>query len=178
MYLLDSVRLSSAYVGIRLAVHCSFCYVFFFFFQAEDGIRDHCVTGVQTCALPILSPPSIEIEVGQSAQLAATPRDRNGHPLSGRPVAWATSDAAVATVDGAGRVTGVTAGSATITATSEGVGGTAAVTVTAPPPPSGSCLDQTGPSLTLSGLQTSAFSNRNLAPSTKLDAATAQFTTP
>src|SRR5438034_6215381 len=33
---------------------------FFFFFQAEDGIRDHCVTGVQTCALPILvtSPPA------------------------------------------------------------------------------------------------------------------------
>src|SRR5947207_886493 len=27
--------------------------VYFFFFQAEDGIRDHCVTGVQTCALPI-----------------------------------------------------------------------------------------------------------------------------
>src|SRR5882672_586274 len=27
----------------------------FFFFQAEDGIRDHCVTGVQTCALPISS---------------------------------------------------------------------------------------------------------------------------
>src|SRR5256886_8404662 len=28
--------------------------VFFFFFQAEDGIRDLTVTGVQTCALPIL----------------------------------------------------------------------------------------------------------------------------
>ena len=27
--------------------------VFFFFFQAEDGIRDIGVTGVQTCALPI-----------------------------------------------------------------------------------------------------------------------------
>src|SRR2546426_4260247 len=27
--------------------------VFFFFFQAEDGIRDYKVTGVQTCALPI-----------------------------------------------------------------------------------------------------------------------------
>src|SRR5437588_8172152 len=27
----------------------------FFFFHAEDGIRDHCVTGVQTCALPILT---------------------------------------------------------------------------------------------------------------------------
>ena len=29
------------------------CLWLFFFFQAEDGIRDHCVTGVQTCALPI-----------------------------------------------------------------------------------------------------------------------------
>src|SRR6476660_10455134 len=28
-------------------------FVFFFFFQAEDGIRDDLVTGVQTCALPI-----------------------------------------------------------------------------------------------------------------------------
>src|SRR3989440_9547025 len=28
-------------------------YLFFFFFQAEDGIRDLIVTGVQTCALPI-----------------------------------------------------------------------------------------------------------------------------
>src|SRR5699024_12061596 len=28
---------------------------FFFFFQAEDGIRDRNVTGVQTCALPIYS---------------------------------------------------------------------------------------------------------------------------
>src|SRR5688572_30911606 len=36
--------------------------IFFFFFQAEDGIRDLTVTGVQTCALPIslalLPPPS------------------------------------------------------------------------------------------------------------------------
>src|SRR5260364_448729 len=34
-----------------------FCFIlfffFFFFFQAEDGIRDDLVTGVQTCALPI-----------------------------------------------------------------------------------------------------------------------------
>src|SRR5436189_4085855 len=34
-----------------LFVFCS--YFFFFFFQAEDGIRDTSVTGVQTCALPI-----------------------------------------------------------------------------------------------------------------------------
>src|SRR5699024_11856178 len=44
----------------------------FFFFQAEDGIRDRNVTGVQTCALPIwikatpgitgLSPPRVHID--------------------------------------------------------------------------------------------------------------------
>src|SRR5947208_7341664 len=32
------------------------CLFFFFFFQAEDGIRDDLVTGVQTCALPICGP--------------------------------------------------------------------------------------------------------------------------
>src|SRR2546430_13335038 len=35
------------------AVISRICYDFFFFFQAEDGIRDLTVTGVQTCALPI-----------------------------------------------------------------------------------------------------------------------------
>src|SRR5712672_4257500 len=34
--------------------------VLFFFFQAEDGIRDKLVTGVQTCALPISSPDRFE----------------------------------------------------------------------------------------------------------------------
>src|SRR5258707_13032534 len=33
--------------------------MFFFFFQAEDGIRDIGVTGVQTCALPILQEPKL-----------------------------------------------------------------------------------------------------------------------
>src|SRR5690606_40443531 len=34
-------------------VYICFLFLFFFFFQAEDGIRDFHVTGVQTCALPI-----------------------------------------------------------------------------------------------------------------------------
>src|SRR2546429_5427528 len=67
---------------------------FFFFFQAEDGIRDVAVTGVQTCALPIfiginrskiaidnlevnLSTPSVNREdqlgADQIAQLASVP---------------------------------------------------------------------------------------------------------
>src|SRR5256886_12347020 len=36
-------------------VNSSCCCDVFFFFQAEDGIRDLTVTGVQTCALPIFS---------------------------------------------------------------------------------------------------------------------------
>src|SRR6266478_9681735 len=34
---------------------------FFFFFQAEDGIRDLTVTGVQTCALPILANTDVHV---------------------------------------------------------------------------------------------------------------------
>src|SRR5690349_24090911 len=37
-------------------MYISRLHFFFFFFQAEDGIRDLYVTGVQTCALPICSP--------------------------------------------------------------------------------------------------------------------------
>src|SRR5258708_10269129 len=36
-----------------LRVRCLVTWILFFFFQAEDGIRDDLVTGVQTCALPI-----------------------------------------------------------------------------------------------------------------------------
>src|SRR5256886_17176612 len=42
-------------------MHDLLIYVFFFFFQAEDGIRDLTVTGVQTCALPILQIRNIAI---------------------------------------------------------------------------------------------------------------------
>src|SRR5205807_7879782 len=41
---------------VRLIV----CICFFFFFQAEDGIRDYKVTGVQTCALPIFDADGAE----------------------------------------------------------------------------------------------------------------------
>src|SRR5699024_11975954 len=42
-------------VPCLLGAAASFSVILFFFFQAEDGIRDRNVTGVQTCALPILS---------------------------------------------------------------------------------------------------------------------------
>src|SRR5690349_22050573 len=40
------------------------CFLFFFFFQAEDGIRDLYVTGVQTCALPIYQSKLFNGDVG------------------------------------------------------------------------------------------------------------------
>src|SRR5256885_7080820 len=43
-----------------------------FFFQAEDGIRDYKVTGVQTCALPILALRAAGLEVGDPGQLLRT----------------------------------------------------------------------------------------------------------
>src|SRR2546430_12123958 len=47
----STLRLGERVEGHRRSYSGAFC--FFFFFQAEDGIRDLTVTGVQTCALPI-----------------------------------------------------------------------------------------------------------------------------
>src|SRR5437867_6080594 len=44
---------------LRLIVCVVIVFFFFFFFQAEDGIRDRTVTGVQTCALPIFPARSV-----------------------------------------------------------------------------------------------------------------------
>src|SRR3989442_15023794 len=49
------------------------CVFLFFFFQAEDGIRDADVTGVQTCALPILP---LEIALQPRALAAVEERSR------------------------------------------------------------------------------------------------------
>jgi len=70
------------------------------------------------------------VPVNSTVQLTATTRDANGNALGGRVITWSTSDPNVATVDQTGLVRGVGPGSATITATSEGKSGTAAITVT------------------------------------------------
>ena len=89
------------------------------------------------CAIPVasvsVSPASASVQVGNTVQLTAAPKDANGNPLSGRTVTWSSSNPSVATVDGTGLVTSVVAGSATITATSEGQSGTASVTVSSVP---------------------------------------------
>src|SRR5205814_2696349 len=85
-----------------------------------------------------VSPASTTLQVGQTVQLTATPKDANGNPLTGRTVTWSSSNPSVASVDGSGLVTGGgAAGSATITATSEGQSGTSSITVSSVPVPGG-----------------------------------------
>src|SRR2546430_4775711 len=57
-----------------------------FFFQAEDGIRDLTVTGVQTCALPICrgTPPS-------TTATCRSTSTREGRPAGGRGTSWCRS---------------------------------------------------------------------------------------
>jgi uncharacterized protein YjdB len=97
------------------------------------------VTVVTPPPVPVASvqvaPPSATINVGGSVQLTATPKDASGNPLTGRSVTWSSGNTAAATVSSSGLVTGQASGTATITATSEGKSGTAAVTVATPPPP-------------------------------------------
>jgi uncharacterized protein YjdB len=91
------------------------------------------VATINVASVPVASvavaPGSNSLVVGQTTQLSAEPRDASGKALVGRLVAWSTSAAAVASVSSSGLVTAIGPGTATITATSEGVAGTATITV-------------------------------------------------
>jgi uncharacterized protein YjdB len=66
-----------------------------------------------------LTPATATVVAGSSTQLTATAKDQNGAALAAQPViTFNTSSSTIATVDAAGLVTGVAAGTATITATS------------------------------------------------------------
>ena len=80
-----------------------------------------------------VAPASASIGVGQTVQLAATPKDSAGSALTGRAVTWTSSGPTVASVSASGLVTGGAVGTATITAMSEGRTGSATVTVTLVP---------------------------------------------
>src|SRR6266478_7135513 len=71
----------------------------FFFFQAEDGIRDLTVTGVQTCALPI-SAVEASKAVGKPVKLLWTREDDTTHDVY-RPPAF---DTVVGAFDHSGRL--------------------------------------------------------------------------
>ncbi|HET6230563.1 MAG TPA: Ig-like domain-containing protein [Longimicrobiaceae bacterium] len=91
-------------------------------FRIEQGIAG----GV------VVSPSADTVAVGQTAQFTATVTDLHGVVIPGAPVTWSSQPAAVATVDANGLATGVSVGSATITATSGTASGSASLEVLTP----------------------------------------------
>jgi hypothetical protein len=88
-----------------------------------------------------VSPAARTLDIGNTLQLSAQATDGSGTVLTGRTFTWSSSNSGVASVTSSGLITARAAGSATITATSGGVRGTATITVNAaaadpPPPPS------------------------------------------
>lgn len=81
-----------------------------------------------------VTPAAVELRLGSqaTAQLEATPRTASGAGVAGRPVLWGTANTAVATVSGTGLVTAAGVGSTRITATVDGVEGSANVQVISP----------------------------------------------
>jgi hypothetical protein len=63
-------------------------------------------------------------------QLSAQLRDASGNILTGRTITWSSANSGIATVGSSGLVTGKAAGTTTVSATADGVSGSATVTVT------------------------------------------------
>src|SRR5206468_527293 len=100
--------------------------------EGKSGTAAITVTPVPVATVTV-SPASASIFVAGTQQLSAVTKDSAGGTLTGRVVTWASSNTAIATVSASGLVTGVAVGSVTITATSEGKSGSAAVTVQTQP---------------------------------------------
>src|SRR5436190_10189456 len=81
--------------------------------EGQSGTSSVTVTFVPVASVTV-TPPSASVQVGQTVQLTATPKDANGNTLPGRSVTWATTHTTVATVNGQGLVTTKVVGSATI----------------------------------------------------------------
>jgi len=67
-----------------------------------------------------LAPDSARVELGDSQQYTATPRDSAGNPLTGRVVTWSTTTASIATINSSGLATTHARGSTRVIATVEG----------------------------------------------------------
>jgi uncharacterized protein YjdB len=80
-----------------------------------------------------ITAPTSTIQVGQTLQLTATAYDADGATLENRAFDWAPSNPTIATVFASGFVTGVAPGEVQISATSEGVTGTIAITIVPAP---------------------------------------------
>jgi uncharacterized protein YjdB len=97
---------------------------------SADGKSGNATVTVRTTVEAIeLVPGAANIKVSETLELVAITRDGNGNVLTGRQIAWSSSDDRVATVSRTGLVTGIAAGTAQITAMTEGEKGSARITV-------------------------------------------------
>ncbi len=95
-----------------------------------DGQRDSVSLQVQASIRRIsVRPDQNTLQPGDSLQMVGTPQDAGGRTLDGRELVWTSNNASVAKVSRSGMVTAVARGTASITATSEGVAGSATLTV-------------------------------------------------
>jgi uncharacterized protein YjdB len=112
------------------------------------------IGSTQPVATVSLSAPSTSMIAGQTQALSVTLKDASGNTLTGRTIAWSSSSTSVATVSPSGQVTAVGAGSAVITATSEGKSGTLTLKVAAAPVDPPASVAVTAPVTTLAIGQT------------------------
>jgi len=77
-----------------------------------------------------VTPSPASVAVRQSVQLSAILRDGRGSVVTGRPVAWTSTDSGMARVSAMGVVTALSPGYVTVTAVSEGRSGTGTVMIT------------------------------------------------
>lgn len=85
--------------------------------SAEGQFASIRVTVQNSVASLSVSPPSVTLEVTDQKQLTATARNLRGDVVAGARVTWRSSDTAIVKVDAAGKITALTGGSATISAT-------------------------------------------------------------
>ncbi|HEX6048310.1 MAG TPA: Ig-like domain-containing protein [Gemmatimonadaceae bacterium] len=133
-------------------------------FATIDGVIGTATVTVRQVpvATVTISPPTAEVVAGGTVQLSASVRDGNGAELPGRLVGWSSSDDATATVSSTGLVSGIKAGTVTITASSEGKSGTATVTVTPPAPAPVASVVVTPSTATVIAGQTTTLQARTL----------------
>ncbi|HEX7981315.1 MAG TPA: Ig-like domain-containing protein [Gemmatimonadaceae bacterium] len=94
----------------------------------KSGIATITVTRTPVASV-VLLPTQASVAIGATVQLSASALDAGGGTLTDRAIIWTTSNPGIATVNASGLVTGVAAGSTTITAASEGKTSTSTVTV-------------------------------------------------
>jgi uncharacterized protein YjdB len=105
--------------------------------EGKSGTALVTITAPAPVATVTVAPATATVAAGGTVTLAATARDAAGNVLTGRVFAWSSSSLNVGlnSTQGSGvTVTGVSAGSATVTATSEGKSGASTITVVASAP--------------------------------------------